>query len=212
MKNASKALMLHLSILVPICVFIMFLPTSTYALSFSKIVEIDQMILEKTFNSIESTCLPQTDLRENFICASEMYDVVSRLSKSELQRQYGRNKKHLEEQKILLISMLREKKISSKTYDEKMREINSINTREMRDFYQKYGQKIEEYKQQIENRVNELNALSNFLNSQRNTSYIDTSRFYSVPVIPNSMPQTQNYFINGRSISCTTIGTTTSCI
>ena len=193
-------------------VFIMFQPTSSYALSFSKIVEIDLMILEKTVNAIESTCNPQTDIRETFICASEMYDVVSRLSKSELQRQYGRNMKHLEEQRVLLISMLREKRISSKTYNEKMKEVGSIVSREKRDFYQKYNQKIEEYKQQIANRVSELNELSNFLNAQRNTSYIDTSRFYSVPVIPNSMPQTQNYFINGRSISCTTIGTTTSCI
>jgi len=212
MKNVSKGLTLYLSILVPLGGFIMLLPTSSYAMSFSKIVEIDLMILEKTVNAIESTCVPQTDIRETFICQSEMYDVVSRLSKSELQRQYGRNMKHLEEQRVLLISMLREKKISSKTYDEKMKEVGSTKSREMRDFYQKYDQKIEEYKQQIANRVSELNALSNFLNAQRNTSYIDTSRFYSVPVIQNNMPQTQNYFINGRSISCTTIGNVTSCI
>jgi hypothetical protein len=192
--------------------FLAFIPTSIYAMSFSKVVEIDQMILDKTLNAIESTCVPQADLRETFICQSEMWDVVSRLSKSELQKQYGRNKKHLEEQKILLITMLREKKITSKTYDEKMREVSLINSKERKDFYQKYNQKIEEYGQQIAVRMNELNALSNFLNAQRNTSYIDTSRFYSVPIIPNNIPQTQNYFINGRSISCTTIGNVTSCI
>jgi uncharacterized protein YeaO (DUF488 family) len=192
--------------------WLVFLPTSSYAMSFSDIVGIDLMILEKTTDYIESDCSPQTDLRESFVCNSDMYGGIARLSKSELQRQYGRNMKHLEDQKILLITMLREKKISSKTYDEKMKEVSSIKSREMRDFFKRYDQKIEEYKQQIANRVSELNALSNFLNAQRNTSYIDTSRFYSVPVIKNNAPQTQNYFINGRSISCTTIGNVTSCI
>lgn len=186
----------------------------SFSQDFTQTVQIDLAVLDKTINFIEKKCMNEDPIDKVITCSASSYEVLSERAASNMMKEYGRKKMFFEEEKLILFDWLKSRKIDKKNFDNKLDELTKLSKKESADFFRAYDQKIEEYKRAISQRVEEMNAFSNFIKyERRNFTNIDQSiSVFNGPVIPNSMPKTQNYFINGISITCTTINNNTSCI
>lgn len=181
--------------------------------------ECDIKFMDLALTYIEQQCPPPDSGKGWFVCNKEVHEKTIPYLCSPMAKKHFQNQLFFDEEYIMVIGLLHDKKISLSEYQKKMKRLDQISKQEIKDYYRQYNGIIEKQKNISENRASQLQSLSNVIATDilRADNYRTSAISMGIAILngpslyQSKDPRIETYTINGRFITCTTMSGFTNC-
>lgn len=190
-----------------------------YAMDITEAAECDIKFMDLALTYIEQQCPPPDSGKGWFVCNKEVHEKTIPYLCSPMAKKHFQNQLFFDEEYIMVIGLLHDKKISLSEYQKKMKRLDQISKQEIKDYYRQYNGIIEKQKNISENRASQLQSLSNVIATDilRADNYRTSAISMGIAILngpslyQSKDPRIETYTINGRFITCTTMSGFTNC-
>jgi hypothetical protein len=185
-----------------------------FAQDFVKMVQCDTIVNESVIDFIEQKCYPLGNDKNYFACSKGMYDSGIETSCSPLMKSKMKMGSFMDSERLLIVSLRDEKKISKSEYAKKLQKIYEIQVQEIKNYRKFYDKMVQDYLANERSRISNLEVQARIMSEAPNyrSQISDLVSVLNGPwLIQANTPKVHNYNLNGRLVTCTTTSQITNC-